>query len=79
MLRSVQVFGTQTVPTQVFDALQNWPAGHGPHRSTLPQPSLMDPHTADWSVQLFGEQLAKPQTFALPPPPQVWPTGQSPQ
>jgi hypothetical protein len=53
------------------------PPGHGLHVTTLPQPSLTCPHCAPCCAHVFAEQLAAPQTFALPPPPHVMPSGQS--
>jgi hypothetical protein len=54
-----------------LNGLQYSFAPHAGQVWTLPHPSLATPHCAPTCVQFFGVQLAAPQTFADPPPPQV--------
>lgn len=41
-----------------------------PHETVAPHPSGAVPQFQDWAPQVVGTQ-APPQTFAVPPPPQV--------
>jgi hypothetical protein len=43
-----------------------------------PQPSKTVPHAAPRSVQVFATQSDDPHWLAIPPPPQIWPSGQDP-
>ena len=66
-------FGTQAGGTQTFCALQKSLFGQAAQTAIPPHWSLIEPHIAPWTAQSFGEQLAKPQTLAEPPPPQLLP------
>jgi hypothetical protein len=45
----------------------------------LPQPSPVWPQKTLCCEQLIGLQVGAPHTYAVPPPPQVWPAGHVPQ
>jgi hypothetical protein len=50
------------------------PCGHDPQWSVPPQPSLASPQDFPSDAQVPGTQVpGPPQTFGVPPPPQVWP------
>src|SRR5437868_1022136 len=61
---------------------QVWAAEQAPQLTVLPQPSPMTPQYCPFACwQATGVQFATtaPHTLAVPPPPQVWPAGQTPQ
>jgi hypothetical protein len=70
MFSALHVVGEHVRPTHRLAGLQNWFEAHGGHVWTEPQPSLATPHCAPSCAHVCVVQLAAPQTFADPPPPQ---------
>jgi hypothetical protein len=73
-----QLFGVQSAPTPQTLAWQERPQEHAPQSSTPPQPSGAWPQGRGdpRSWQVIGTH--PPQTFGVPPPPQVWGAGHVP-
>jgi hypothetical protein len=85
----MQVRGTHALPPQRLASPpppQVWPAGQSPHISSPPQPSETGPQVAPALAHVRRTQAAAaspappaPHAPGLPPPPQLWPSGQAPQ